>query len=322
MHRAGQPLTLEEVADPQAAPGQLVIRVEACGVCRTDLHILDGDLKHPKLPLIPGHEIVGRVVTWGAGVSGFQAGMRVGVPWLGSTCGSCSYCQEQHENLCDYAAFTGYDINGGYAEYCAADARYCFPLDPTADAASLAPLMCAGLIGYRALKLAGEAGLVGIYGFGAAAHLLAQVALFDNRDVYAFTRPGDEAAQRLALSLGCSWAGGSDEPPPESLDAAVIFAPDGSLVPTALKAVRKGGKVVCGGIHMSQIPAFDYDILWGERSVQSVANLTREDAQEFLELAKRIPVSPTTTTFPLSEANTALARLREGGITGAAVLMP
>ena len=322
MHRAGEPLRLETVPDPEPGPGQVLLRVEACGVCRTDLHILDGDLKYPKLPLIPGHEIVGRVVRCGVGVNGLDAGMRVGVPWLGSTCGSCSYCEEKHENLCDFAAFTGYDINGGYAEYCTADARYCFPLDQTADAASLAPLMCAGLIGYRALKLAGEAGLIGIYGFGAAAHLLAQVAEFDNREVYAFTRPGDEAAKGLARSLGCTWAGNSDEQPPEEMDAAIIFAAVGSLVPLALKSVRKGGTVVCGGIHMSDIPSFSYDLLWGERSIRSVANLTRGDAEEFLELARRIPVIPTTTSFPLAEANTAIERLRAGTVAGAAVLVP
>lgn len=321
-HQPGERLSLEAVADPEPGPGQVLLRVEACGVCRTDLHILDGDLKHPKLPLIPGHEIVGRVVRRGAGVSGFKAGMRVGVPWLGSTCGSCSYCLYERENLCDFAAFTGYDLNGGYAEYCTADARYCFPLDPEADPALLAPLMCAGLIGYRALRLAGEAGLIGIYGFGAAAHLLAQVAAFDNRDVYAFTRAGDQEAQKLALSLGCNWAGSSEEMPPELMDTAIIFAPDGALVPQALKSVRKGGTVVCGGIHMSQIPAFDYELLWGERCIRSVANLTREDGEDFLALAQRIPVRPTVTRFPLSEANEALARLRSGSISGAAVLIP
>jgi propanol-preferring alcohol dehydrogenase len=322
LHRAGEALRHEDVPDPEPAPGQILIRVEACGVCRTDLHIVDGDLKHPKLPLIPGHEVVGRVVRSGAGVAGFSPGMRVGVPWLGSTCGACDYCEEGRENLCDFAAFTGYDINGGYAEYCTADARYCFPLDGDSDAPSLAPLMCAGLIGYRSLRLAGEAGRIGIYGFGAAAHLLAQVASFDNRDVYAFTRPGDHAAQALALSLDCSWAGGSDEAPPEPMDAAIIFAPVGALVPQALKHVRKGGSVVCGGIHMSAIPSFDYELLWGERSIRSVANLTRQDAVEFLELARRVPIVPQTTVFPLKEANIALTQLRDGNISGAAVLVP
>jgi alcohol dehydrogenase, propanol-preferring len=322
LRRAGEPLCLETVADPEPAPGQILIRVEACGVCRTDLHIADGDLGHPKLPLIPGHEIVGRVVRSGIGVTGLVPGMRIGVPWLGSTCGACDYCQEDHENLCDFAAFTGYDINGGYADFCTADARYCFALDETAEATALAPLLCAGLIGYRALNFAGEAGSIGIYGFGAAAHLVTQVANFDNRNVYAFTRPGDIAAQNLAIGLECSWAGGSDEMPPEQLDAAIIFAPVGDLVPQALKAVRKGGTVVCGGIHMSTIPAFDYSLLWGERAIRSVANLTRQDAVEFLELARRIPVVPQITVFPLAEANTALARLRDGGISGAAVLVP
>ena len=322
LHKAGEPLRLETVPDPEPAPGQVLIAVEACGVCRTDLHIVDGDLKHPKLPLIPGHEIVGRVVRLGAGVTGFTTGMRVGVPWLGSTCGACDYCAEGQENLCDFAAFTGYDINGGYAEFCTADARYCFALDEKADAASLAPLLCAGLIGYRSLKCAGDAASVGIYGFGAAAYLLAQVANFDDRDVFAFTRPGDGETQSLARSLDCVWAGGSDELPPEPLDAAIIFAPAGELVPTALKAVRKGGTVVCGGIHMSRIPAFDYELLWGERSIRSVANLTRQDAVEFLELARTIPVVPRTVAFPLAEANEALARLRAGTISGAAVLIP
>jgi len=322
LHRAGEALRYETVPDPEPAPGQVLVQVEACGVCRTDLHIADGDLKRPRLPLIPGHEIVGRVLRCGSGVVGLTPRTRVGVPWLGSTCGTCDYCQENHENLCDFAAFTGYDINGGYAEYCTADARYCFPLDETADPVKLAPLLCAGLIGYRALKLAGEAGRIGIYGFGAAAHLITQVANFDGRDVYAFTRPGDIAAQSLAMDLECSWAGGSDEAPPEPLDAAIIFAPVGALVPQALKAVRKGGTVVCGGIHMSTIPAFDYDILWGERVVRSVANLTRQDAVEFLELARTIPVVPQTTVFPLREANAALERLRGGNMTGAAVLVP
>ena len=322
LHRAGEELRQEIVADPEPAPGQVLIRVEACGICRTDLHILDGDLKHPKLPLIPGHEIVGRVVSNGAGVTGLVPGMRIGVPWLGSTCGVCDYCAENHETLCDFAAFTGYDINGGYAEYCTADARYCFPLDESANAATLAPLLCAGLIGYRALKLAGEAGSIGIYGFGAAAHLLTQVANFDNREIFAFTRPGDTAAQTLAMSLDCAWAGGSDEAPPELLDAAIIFAPVGDLVPQALKSLRKGGTVVCGGIHMSTIPAFDYSLLWGERVIRSVANLTRQDATEFLALARTIPVVAQTTVFPLAEANYAIAQLRNGSISGAAVLVP
>lgn len=322
LHKSGEPLRYETVPDPEPGPGQILIQVEACGVCRTDLHIVDGELAHPKLPLIPGHEIVGRVVRCGAGVTGFAPGLRVGVPWLGSTCGSCGYCEEGRENLCDFAAFTGYDINGGYAEYCTADARYCFALPDRGDAVSLAPLLCAGLIGYRALRLAGEADRIGIYGFGAAAHLMAQVAAFDDRDVYAFTRPGDGVAQALARSLGCLWAGGSDEAPPEPLDAAIIFAPVGSLVPAALRAVCKGGTVVCGGIHMSTIPAFGYDLLWGERVLRSVANLTRQDAVEFFEIARLIPIVAQTTRFPLSEANEALAQLRQSSISGAAVLVP
>lgn len=321
LHRAGEQLRYETVADPEPAPGQVLIHVEACGVCRTDLHILDGELTRPKLPLIPGHEIVGRVVRAGAGVSGLEPGQRVGIPWLGSTCGACDYCIEGRENLCDFAAFTGYDINGGYAEYCAADARYCFALDEGTNAAMQAPLLCAGLIGYRALKQAGEAGSIGIFGFGAAAHLMAQVANFDNRDVYAFTRPGDIAAQALAMSLDCAWAGGADEDPPELLDAAIIFAPLGELVPKALSAVRKGGTVVCGGIHMSTIPAFDYSLLWGERVIRSVANLTRQDATEFLILARTIPVVAETTVFPLADANIAISQLRAGSISGAAVLV-
>ncbi|MBI3674863.1 MAG: zinc-dependent alcohol dehydrogenase family protein [Rhizobiales bacterium] len=322
LHRAGEQLRLEVRPDPQPAPGQILIRVEACGVCRTDLHIVDGELRHPKLPLIPGHEIVGRVAQIDAGVIGLRAGMRVGIPWLGTTCGVCGYCAEGRENLCDEARFTGYDLDGGYAELCVADARFCFPLDESANAAGLAPLLCAGLIGYRSLRMAGDAGRIGIFGFGAAAHLVTQVAIFEEREVYAFTRPGDLAAQTMARDLGCVWAGGSDEPPPEPLDAAIIFAPVGALVPLALKAARKGGTVVCGGIYMSRIPAFDYDLLWGERSICSVANLVRQDAIEFLELARRVPVVARTTVFPLRHANEALDRLRAGSISGAAVLVP
>ncbi len=322
LREVGRRLQLETVADPDPAPGQLLIRVEACGVCRTDRHIIDGDLKRPKLPLVLGHEIVGRVAGAGAGVTGFATGMRVGVPWLGSTCGVCGYCETERENLCDDARFTGYDLDGGYAELCVADARYCFPLDETASAASLAPLMCAGLIGYRALQMAGEADRIGIYGFGAAAHLITQVALFEERLVYAFTRPGDVVTQIVARELGCVWTSGSDESAPDMLDAAIIFAPVGGLVPIALKAVNKGGAVICGGIHMSAIPAFDYELLWGERTLCSVANLTRQDAIAFLELARTIPIVAQTTIFPLHEANDALDRLRAGTITGAAVLVP
>ena len=320
--RPGEKLALEIVPDPEPAPNQLLIRVEACGVCRTDLHIVDGDLKRPKPALIPGHEIVGRVIRAGSGVIGFAPGTRVGVPWLGFTCGHCDYCRGQRENLCDQARFTGYNMDGGYAEFCIADSRYCFPLDEAAAAAGLAPLLCAGLIGYRALRLAGNGVRIGIYGFGAAAHLIAQVAVFEARTVYAFTRPGDAKAQTMARKLGCQWASGSDDRPPELLDAAIIFAPVGGLVPVALSAVHKGGIVVCAGIHMSTIPAFEYDLLWGERVVCSVANLTRQDATEFLALARTIPVVAQTTIFPLHGANEALDGLRNGNITGAAVLVP
>jgi propanol-preferring alcohol dehydrogenase len=322
LHSPGQKLQLEYVPDPEPTAGQILIAVEACGVCRTDLHIVDGELTQAKLPLVPGHEIVGRVIRIGNGVTGFTIGMRVGVPWLGSTCGICNFCRIGRENLCDNARFTGYTLDGGYAELCVADANYCFPMDEGAAPESLAPLLCAGLIGYRALRLAGNARRIGIYGFGAAAHLIAQVAIFEGRDVYAFTRPGDRDAQIMARELGCKWASGSDDAAPELLDAAIIFAPEGSLVPLALKAVRKGGTVVCGGIHMSMIPAFEYELLWGERTLCSVANLTRQDAVEFIELARTIPVVAKTTVFPLHEANDVLDRLRSGSITGAAVLIP
>jgi propanol-preferring alcohol dehydrogenase len=322
LHRLGEKLQFEKVPDPEPSANQILIAIEACGVCRTDLHIVDGELPQPKLPLVPGHEIVGRVVRVGDGVTGFTTGMRVGVPWLGSTCGVCDFCRIDRENLCDNARFTGYTLDGGYAELCVADANYCFPMDDGAAPESLAPLLCAGLIGYRALRLAGNARRIGIYGFGAAAHLIAQVAVFEGRNVYAFTRHGDADAQILARELGCKWASGSDDPPPELLDAAIIFAPVGSVIPLALKAVRKGGTVVCGGIHMSMIPAFEYELLWGERTLCSIANLTRQDAVEFLELAHTIPVVAKTTAFPLHQANDVLDRLRSGNITGAAVLTP
>lgn len=322
LRKPGEALRDEDVAMPKIAPGQVLIEVEACGVCRTDLHIIDGDLAQPQLPLIPGHEVIGRLRAIGPGVTSFKVGMRVGVPWLGATCGHCAYCEEGRENLCDLARFTGYTIDGGYAEYCRADARYCFPLAETANAAALAPLMCAGLIGYRSLRMAGEAERLAIYGFGAAAHLIAQLAIFEEREVYALTRPGDHLAQSLARDLGCIWAGGSDEGPPVPVDAAIIFAPVGELVPAALKAVRKGGAVICGGIHMSAIPSFGYDLLWGERSICSVANLTRQDAVEFLDIAGRVPIVARVTEFALKDANEALARLRAGQITGAAVLVP
>jgi propanol-preferring alcohol dehydrogenase len=322
LRQAGAGLKLEELPKPVAGPGRVLIQIEACGVCRTDLHILDGELTHPHLPLVPGHEIVGRIAGIGANLLQFRIGERVGVPWLASTCGHCSYCRAGKENLCDDAKFTGYDVNGGYAEYCLADGRFCFPLPDDVEAASLAPLLCAGLIGYRSLRLAGSAKNLGIFGFGAAAHLITQVAIYQHRQVHAFTRPGDKAAQTVALSLGCASATGSDEVSADALDAAIIFAPAGELIPVALKAVHKGGIVVCGGIHMSQIPAFDYELLWGERVLCSVANLTRQDAVEFLDLARLIPVRAQTTVFPLEKANEAIAALRAGKISGAAVLVP
>jgi propanol-preferring alcohol dehydrogenase len=299
----------------------VLLRVLACGVCRTDLHIADGELPRLDRPAVPGHEIVGEVLERGAGSQRFAIGQRVGVPWLGWTCGECGYCTSGRENLCDRARFTGYHIDGGYAEFALADERYCFALPESCSAAEAAPLLCAGLIGYRALATAGDARRLGIYGFGAAAHIVAQIATFQGRKLYAFTRPGDSAAQRFALELGAAWAGGSDEAPPAPLDAAILFAPVGALVPAALRAVAKGGIVVCAGIHMSEIPAFPYEILWGERRVVSVANLTRRDGEEFLGLAPKVPVKTTVETFPLERANEALARLREGRINGAAVLV-
>ena len=323
LERPGEALKAIERPDPEPGPGQLQVRISACGVCRTDLHVVDGELEQAKLPIVPGHEIVGRVEKIGAGVEGFEIGERVGIPWLGHTCGKCGFCRSGDENLCDEPAFTGYQIDGGYADMTLADARYCFALPQAGEDAELAPLLCAGLIGYRSLVMAGEkARRLGIYGFGAAAHILAQVAKYQQREIYAFTSPGDTAAQRFAVDLGACWAGGSDQSPPETLDAAIIFAPVGSLVPVALKAVRKGGVVVCGGIHMSEIPAFSYDILWGERILRSVANLTRRDALEFLELAPEIPIRTRIETFPLAQANQALDALRGGRLTGAAVLLP
>jgi propanol-preferring alcohol dehydrogenase len=313
-------LTLAEVPDPSPGPEQLLIRVHSCAVCRTDLHVIDGELPDPKLPLIPGHEIIGTVLAKGSAVERFAPGDRVGVPWLGWSCGACPWCLSGRENLCDSARYTGYQIDGGYAEMTLADARFCFPIAGSYRDEEAAPLMCAGLIGYRALRMAGDAARLGLYGFGAAAHIIAQVARRQGRDVYAFTRPGDTAAQRLASDLGACWAGGSDEQPPVLLDAAIIFAPAGPLVPAALRAVAKGGTVVCAGIHMSDIPAFPYDILWGERVIRSVANLTRRDGEEFLTLAPTIPVRTHVTTFDLAQANDAVAALRSGAITGAAVL--
>ena len=321
LEQLGKPLQLRDLPTPVPGPGQLLVRVATCAVCRTDLHIVDGELPNPKLPLIPGHEIVGYVKQMGVGVDGFSIGDRVGIPWLGWTDGECPYCRSHRENLCDFARFTGYTIDGGYAEFTIADARFCFRLPDEYDDISAAPLLCAGLLGYRSLKKAGDSVRLGFYGFGAAAHLIAQVARYEGRQVFAFTRPGDKAGQDFARKLGAVWADGSDQMPPEKLDAAIIFAPVGELVPIALRAVAKGGIVVCGGIHMSDIPSFPYADLWGERTICSVANLTREDGKEFLALAPRVPVQTQTQTFPLEDANTALDRLRSGQLEGAAVLL-
>ncbi|HBQ29305.1 alcohol dehydrogenase [Peptococcaceae bacterium SCADC1_2_3] len=316
----GRPLREADVPMPEPGPGQVLIRVRACGLCRTDLHIVDGELKEPKLPLIPGHQIVGTVIAAGAGADRFAQGTRVGVPWLGFTCNNCRYCLSGRENLCDKARFTGYQIDGGFAEYAVADQQFCFPIPENYPDLQAAPLLCAGLIGYRSLVMAGEAVCLGLYGFGAAAHIVIQVACYQGRRVYAFTRPGDLEAQQFALSLGAVWAGESGATPPEELEAAIIFAPAGELVPAALRAVAKSGVVVCGGIHMSDIPSFPYEILWGERSVRSVANLTRRDGEEFLTLAPRVPVRTEVQAFPLSAANEALNALRQGKVRGAAVL--
>jgi propanol-preferring alcohol dehydrogenase len=319
--KAGQPLRLTEVPVPQPGAGQVLLRVHACGVCRTDLHVLDGELGHPKLPLIMGHQIVGTVVQAGEGAGKFSLGQRIGVPWLGFTDGTCHYCQRGLENLCDNPKFTGYTLDGGFAEYAVADQRFCFPLPDAYSDVEVAPLLCAGLIGYRTYRLAGEhVEHLGIYGFGAAAHIIAQVALYQGKRVYAFTRPGDEAAQKFALRLGAVWAGGSDELPPEKLDAALVFAPVGALMVAALRATAKGGVVVSGGIHMSDIPTFPYQLLWEERVIRSVANLTRQDGMEFLALAPRVPVKTDVTVFPLAQASEALALLRAGKLQGAAVL--
>jgi alcohol dehydrogenase, propanol-preferring len=322
LERPGTPLRAVTLPVPEPGPGQVRVRVRACAVCRTDLHVVDGELEGAKLPLVPGHEIAGEVDATGAGAGRFQPGERVGVAWLGWTCGERAFCRSGRENLCDRARFTGYTLDGGYAGYVIADERYCFALPPGFGDVAAAPLMCAGLIGYRSLVKAGDAKRLGIYGFGAAAHLVAQVALWQGREVYAFTRPGDEAAQRFARGLGATWAGGSDERPPVELDAAILFAPVGALVPLALRAVARGGTVVCGGIHMSDIPSFPYELIWQERTVCSVANLTRRDGEEFLALAARVPVRAATETFPLEQANEALTRLREGRLQGAAVLVP
>src|SRR6266851_1347459 len=307
-----QPLQLRDVPKPRLGRGQLLVRVSSCAVCRTDLHVVDGELPNPKLPLIPVHQIVGRVEEIGKGVEEFSARDRVGIPWLGWTDGECAYCRSNRENLCDNARFTGYTIDGGYAEFTVADSRFCFRLPNEYNDVDVAPLLCAGMLGYRSYRKTGDATRLGIYGFGNAAHLIAQIAIYQGREVYAFTRPGDKAGQELARKLGAIWAAGSDEMPPEKLDAAIIFAPVGALVPAALRGLAKGGVVVCGGIHMSDIPSFPYLDLWGERAICSVANLTRHDGKEFLEIAPRVPVKTKTQTFPLEEANTALEKFRAG----------
>jgi len=317
-----RPLECADVPTPHPAPGQMLVRVAACAVCRTDLHVMAGELPKPKLPLILGHEIVGQIAEVGSKVKGFRIGERVGVPWLGWTCGRCKFCRSGRENLCERARFTGYTIDGGYAEYTVADARFCFRIPDAYDDVAAAPLLCAGLIGYRCLCKTGDARRLGIYGFGAAAHIIAQVARHQNREVFAFTTPGDITAQEFARRLGAKWAGGSDEAPTEALDGAIIFAPVGALLPAALRLLERGGVVVCGGIHMSDIPSFPYRDLWQERTICSVANLTRRDGEEFLDLAPRVPVRIETRTFPLERANGALHALGSGALTGAAVLVP
>ena len=321
LRRPGERLAMEERPDPAPGPGQIRIRIEACGVCRTDLHVVDGELPDPKLPIVPGHEIVGRVEAVGEGVD-LKLGARVGVAWLGHADGTCSYCRSGRENLCDHPLFTGYTRDGGYATHTIAEAAFVFPLPDDLDPVGAAPLLCAGLIGWRSLKMAGDGRTIGIYGFGAAAHIISQVCRWQGRRVFAFTRPGDVAGQAFARSMGAEWAGGSDEEPPDPLDAAILFAPVGALVPSALAAVRKGGRVVCGGIHMSDIPSFPYRLLWEERSVASVANLTRADGREFLALAPEAKVRTTTTPYPLDKANEALDDLRKGRLEGAAVITP
>ncbi len=318
----GERLTLKELPPLDPAPGQIRVKVSACGVCRTDLHVVDGELPCPRLPVTPGHEIVGRVDAVGEAVSRFKPGDRVGIPWLGWTCGECEFCKRGEENLCPLALFTGYQIDGGFADHAIADARYCFPIPENYSDEHAAPLMCAGLIGYRTLKAAGEGRRLGLYGFGAAAHIAVQVARHRGQEVYAFVRPGDEKAAAFATQMGCVWAGNSDEPGPAPLDAAVIFAPVGELVPAALRAVRPGGTVVCGGIHMSDIPSFPYSVLWMERVVRSIANLTRRDAEEFLAIAAATPIRTEIVRYPLAKANEALSDLRNGNLTGAAVLVP
>jgi propanol-preferring alcohol dehydrogenase len=322
LHKGMAELRYEDIAPPDCSPRQVRLSVEACGVCRTDLHIVDAELKDAVLPLIPGHEIVGRIMEIGRDVTGLEVGQRVGVPWLGRTCGHCRYCMTGHENLCDEPQFTGYTLNGGYAEECVADAAYVFALSGDADPVGLAPLLCAGLIGYRSYTMAGDAQRLGFYGFGAAAHILCQIAAWQGREVYAFTQPGDKTGQDFARANGAVWAGSSEEASDVSLDAAIIFAPVGALVPKALKLVRKGGRVICAGIHMSDIPAFPYADLWHERQIMSVANLTRQDGEAFFPLAELASVQTHTTRYPLKEANKALDDLRKGNLNGAAVLVP
>ena len=322
LHKPGQPLREATVDDPEPDPGQVLARVRACGVCRTDLHVVDGELPDPKLPLVPGHQVVAEVIGAGPGAERFAPGDRIGIPWLGWTDGTCRYCRSGRENLCDAARFTGYQLDGGYAELMTADERFCLPLVPGHEDVAVAPLLCAGLIGYRALRMTGDAERLGLYGFGASAHIVCQVARHQGRRVFALTRPGDEEGQAFARELGAEWAGGVPGGPPEELDAAIIFAPAGELVPEALRALAKGGTVVCAGIHMSDIPSFPYEILWGERGVRSVANLTRRDGEEFLAIAPRVPVRTQTSTYPLERANEALEELRAGRVRGAAVLVP
>src|SRR5712691_2870421 len=321
LEKLGNALVQRDVPIPKPGPGQLLVRVKTCAVCRTDLHLVDGELPNPKLPLTPGHQIVGRIEEIGESVQGFSIGERVGIPWLGWACGECRYCRSSRENLCDRARFTGYTIDGGYADFTVADARFCFRVPDEYNDVDVAPLLCAGMLGYRSYRKTGDACRLGIYGFGNAAHLITQVALYQRKEIYAFTRPGDQSGQESARSLGAVWAGGSDETPPKKLDAAIIFAPVGALVPAALRALAKGGSVVCGGIHMSDIPSFPYVDLWGERAICSVANLTRRDGEEFLEIAPRVPVKTKTETFPLEEANTELEKFRAGKLSGTAVLV-
>ena len=318
----GEPLRLQQLPVPRPAAGQVLLRVSACGICRTDLHVVDGELTEPTLPLVPGHQIVGTIEQLGAGVTGLRPGQRVGVPWLGGSCGNCWFCSHQRENLCDHARYTGYQIPGGFAEYTVANADYCFELPSRYEDLQAAPLLCAGLIGYRAYRLVEDAASIGLYGFGAAAHILIQLAVYRGQSIYAFTREGDTQAQQFARDLGAAWAGDSLQAPPQALDGAIIFAPEGQLLPQALKAVRKGGRVVCAGIHMSDIPSFPYELLWGEREVCSVANLTRRDGIEFLPLAAEVPVQTTVHPYPLEQANEALDDLRHGRFNGAAVLLP